>query len=94
MTQTEQLSLNADFLRSQIDVAHAALCPNKIATWQNQARQVAIAARVVRDLLDEAPCTCPNPDGSYPHNAANEDCFLTKVNRKFFWPAKKILARG
>lgn len=25
-------------------------------------------------IVAHAPCTCPNPDGSYPHEPTNQDC--------------------
>lgn len=32
---------------------------------------------VLREALGEMSCTCPNPDGYYPHNAGNPDCNLS-----------------
>ncbi len=47
---------------------------------QLETELTAAHARIAQ-LEDEAPCTCPNPDGSYPHDPTHEPCYKNQVQR-------------
>lgn len=36
-------------------------------------------AQALADALRDAPCTCYNPDGSYPHDKDNPNCYRASV---------------
>jgi hypothetical protein len=45
--------------------------PAILDTIDQQAREI----EAMREVLHEAPCTCYNPDGSYPHDYENMNCY-------------------
>lgn len=45
--RADQLGLNCDWLIEKVDRIHAALCPNKMGTWQKRAEQAVEAAEKI-----------------------------------------------
>jgi hypothetical protein len=38
--------------------------------------------QTIKDLLDNAPCTCPNPEPhDWPHDMSNSNCYKTLVEK-------------
>lgn len=48
----QQLSINCDWLRNQIDLIHDALCPGQLGTWQDRALQAVAAAEKIAKERD------------------------------------------
>lgn len=70
-------------LSEAINSIHAELCLNKVTARENRSKECISAASVARNLLDDAPCTCPNPDGSYPCSG-DQECYRVRVRKEFF----------
>ncbi len=41
--------------------------------------ELAIARARIAQLEADAPCTCPNPDGSYPHEPTYAACYKNQI---------------
>lgn len=50
---------------------------NAVGRLRKEVASLTRQRTVLREALGEMSCTCPNPDGYYPHDANNPDCNLS-----------------